>query len=139
MDLLQFLVAKENIFVLAVAVISGVMLLVPALRKGRGGKGLSTAEAIQLVNQRQGVWVDVRPSEQYRAGHIAQARSVPAAEVEQKSSSLPKNKPLLLVCETGRDSARIAARLRTQGFADVSILEGGMRAWSSASLPVTQK
>lgn len=139
MDLLQFLVAKENIFILAVAVVSGVMLAVPALRKGRGGKGLSTAEAIQLVNQRQGVWVDVRPTEQFRAGHIAQARSVPAAEIEQKASSLPKNKPLLLVCETGRDANRIAARLRTQGFAEVSILEGGMRAWSSAGLPVTQK
>ena len=139
MDLLQFLVAKENIFILAVAVVSGVMLAVPALRKGRGGKGLSTAEAIQLVNQRQGVWVDVRPTEQFRAGHIAQARSVPAAEIEQKASSLPKNKPLLLVCETGRDANRIAARLRTQGFAEVSVLEGGMRAWSSAGLPVTQK
>ena len=139
MDLLQFLVAKENIFIVAVVLVSGVMLAVPALRKGRGGKGLSTAEAIQLINQRQGVWVDVRPTEQFRAGHIAQARSLPAAEVEQKASSLPKNKPLLLVCETGRDSNRIAARLRTQGFAEVSVLEGGMRAWSSAGLPVTQK
>lgn len=139
MDLLQFLVAKENIFIVAVVLVSGIMLAVPALRKGRGGKGLSTAEAIQLINQRQGVWVDVRPAEQFRAGHIAQARSLPAAEVEQKASSLPKNKPLLLVCETGRDSNRIAARLRTQGFAEVSVLEGGMRAWSSAGLPVTQK
>ncbi|OZI49960.1 rhodanese-like domain-containing protein [Bordetella genomosp. 4] len=139
MDLLQFLVAKENIFIVAVVVVSGIMLAVPALRKGRGGKGLSTAEAIQLINQRQGVWVDVRPTEQFRAGHIAQARSLPAAEVEQKASALPKNKPLLLVCETGRDSNRIAARLRTQGFAEVSVLEGGMRAWSSAGLPITQK
>jgi len=138
-DLLQFLVAKENIFIVAVVVVSGIMLAVPALRKGRGGKGLSTAEAIQLINQRQGVWVDVRPTEQFRAGHIAQARSLPAAEVEQKASALPKNKPLLLVCETGRDSNRIAARLRTQGFAEVSVLEGGMRAWSSAGLPITQK
>jgi rhodanese-related sulfurtransferase len=138
-DLLQFLVAKENIFIVAVVLVSGIMLAVPALRKGRGGNGLSTAEAIQLINQRQGVWVDVRPTEQFRAGHIAQARSLPAAEVEQKASALPKNKPLLLVCETGRDSNRIAARLRTQGFAEVSVLEGGMRAWSSAGLPVTQK
>lgn len=138
-DLLQFLVAKENIFVVAVAVVSALMLTVPALRQGRGGKGLSTAAAIQLVNQRQGVWVDVRPTEQFRAGHIAQARSLPAANIEQKASSLPKSKPLLLVCEAGRDSNRIAARLRTLGFADVFVLEGGMRAWSAAGLPVIQK
>ena len=139
MDLLQFLVAKENIFIVAVVVISGVMLTLPALRKGRDGKGLPSDEAIQLANQRHGVWVDVRPAEQFRAGHIAQARNIPAAEIEQKASSLPKNKPLLLVCETGRDANRIAARLRTQGFNETFVLEGGMRGWSSAGLPVTQK
>lgn len=139
MDLLQFLVAKENIFIVAVIVISGVMLTLPALRKGRDGKGLPTDEAIQLVNQKHGVWVDVRPAEQFRAGHIAQARNVPAADIEQKVNSLPKNKPLLLVCETGRDANRIAARLRTQGFNETFVLEGGMRSWSTAGLPVTQK
>lgn len=139
MDLLQFLVDKNNIFIVAVAVVSGVMLAVPALRKGRSGSGISTAEAIQMINQRQAVWVDVRPAEQFRAGHIAQARNMPAAEVEQKAGSLPKNKPLVLVCETGRDAGRVASRLRSQGFAEVAVMEGGMRAWSSANLPVTQK
>jgi rhodanese-related sulfurtransferase len=138
-DLLQFLVDKNNIFIVAVALVSGIMLAVPALRKGRSGSGISTAEAIQMINQRQAVWVDVRPAEQFRAGHIAQARNMPAAEVEQKAGSLPKNKPLVLVCETGRDAGRVASRLRSQGFADVSVMEGGMRAWSSANLPVTQK
>ncbi|MBO9352805.1 rhodanese-like domain-containing protein [Bordetella petrii] len=115
------------------------MLAVPALRKGRSGAGISTAEAIQMVNQRHAVWVDVRPAEQFRAGHISQARNMPAAEVEQKAGSLPKNKPLVLVCETGRDAGRVASRLRSQGFAEVAVLEGGMRAWTSANLPVTQK
>lgn len=139
MDLLQFLIAKENIFIVVVIIVSGVMLTLPALRKGRDGKGMSTDDAIQLINQRHGVWVDVRPTEQFRAGHIAQARSLPAAEIEQKINLLPKNKPFLLVCETGRDANRIAARLRTQGFAEAFVLEGGMRAWSAAGLPVTQK
>jgi len=138
-DLLQFLVDKNNIFIVAVALVSGAMLAVPALRKGRSGSGISTSEAIQMVNQRQAVWVDVRPAEQFRAGHIAQARNMPAADVEQKAGSLPKNKPLVLVCETGRDAGRVASRLRSQGFAEVAVMEGGMRAWSSANLPVTQK
>ena len=76
---------------------------------------MSTSEAIQMVNQRQAVWVDVRPAEQFQAGHIAQARSVPAADLEQKAGNLPKNKPLIVVCDNGRDSAR-AAKLRAQGL-----------------------
>jgi len=138
-DLLQFLVDKNNIFIVAVVVVSGVMLALPALRKGRSGSGISTSEAIQQVNQRQAVWVDVRPTDKFREGHIAQARSLPADELEQKAGSLPKNKPLVVVCDTGRDANRIAGRLRSQGFADVSVMEGGMRAWASAGLPVTQK
>ena len=139
MDLLQLLLDKNNIFIVAVTVVSGVMLAIPALRKGRTGSAVSTTEAIQMVNQRQAVWVDVRPAEQFQAGHIAQARSVPAADLEQKAASLPKNKPLVVVCDNGRDSARAAAKLRAQGFADVVPLDGGMRAWLAASLPVTQK
>ncbi|AEE66069.1 sulfurtransferase [Bordetella pertussis] len=139
MDLLQFLIDKNNVFIVAVAVVSGIMLMLPALRKGRAGAAVGTSEAIQMVNQRQAVWVDVRPTEQFQAGHIAQARSLPAADLEKKAGALPKNKPLIVVCEQGRDAARIAARLRSQGFAEVSVLEGGMRAWFAAGLPVTQK
>jgi len=64
-DLLQFLLDKNNIFIVAVAVVSGVMLIIPALRKGRTGSAISTTEAIQMVNQRNAVWVDVRPVEQF--------------------------------------------------------------------------
>ncbi|SAI67389.1 sulfurtransferase [Bordetella ansorpii] len=139
MDLLQFLLEKNNIFIVAVAVVSGVMLAVPALRRGRAGGGISTAEAIQMVNQRHAVWVDVRPTEQFQAGHIAQARSLPATDLEQKAGNLPKNKPLILVCEQGRDAPRMVSRLKAQGYTDVAVLDGGMKTWFAASLPVTQK
>jgi rhodanese-related sulfurtransferase len=138
-DLLHFLLDKGNVFFVIVALVSGAMLAFPNLRNGRASGGLSTSEAIQMSNQQQAVWVDVRPAEQFQAGHIAQARSLPAADVEQKVSSLPKNKPLILVCEQGRDAPRIAARLRAQGYADAKALQGGMKAWFSAGLPVTQK
>ncbi len=139
MDFLQFLIDKNNIFIVVVALASGGMLLVTGLRKGRGGSALDTTAAIQLVNQQGAVWVDVRAAEQFQAGHIAQARSVPAEELEKKAASLPKNKPLILVCEQGRNAPRIAQRLKALGLTDVKTLEGGMRAWYAANLPVTQK
>jgi rhodanese-related sulfurtransferase len=138
-DFLHFLLSQNNIFIVAAAVVSGVMLAIPALRKSGGGSAIGTAEAIQMINQRQAVWVDVRPAEQYQAGHIAQARSVPATDIEKKSAGLPKNKPLVVVCEQGRDANRAVTKLKAQGFGEVVALEGGMRAWSQAGLPVTQK
>lgn len=139
MDFLHFLLSQNNIFIAAVAVISGIMLAIPSLRKGGSGSGIGTAQAIQMVNQQQAVWVDVRLPEQYQAGHIAQARSVPAAEIEKKAAALPKNKPLVVVCEAGRDSGKAVAKLKAQGFAEVVALQGGMKAWADAGLPVTQK
>jgi rhodanese-related sulfurtransferase len=138
-DFVHFLLSQNNIFIVAVAVVSGVMLAFPNLRKGGGGGALSTAQAIQMINERQAIWVDVRPAEQFQAGHIAQARSLPAADIEKKAANLPKNKPLVLVCEQGRDAGRAASKLRALGFADVAVLEGGMKAWSGAGLPVTRK
>ena len=138
MDLLQFLIVPNNLMILAVAVVSGVMLMLPSLNRSRQA-GLTSGAAIQMANRQQGVWVDVRPAEQFQAGHIAQARSLPVADIDQKAAALPKNKPLIVVCESGRDAAKVAAKLKAQGFGDVHVLEGGMRAWSQASLPVTKK
>lgn len=139
MDFLHFLLSQNNIFIVAVAAVAGVMLIIPTLRKSGGGSAVGTAHAIQMINHQQAVWVDVRTAEQYQAGHIAQARSVPVAELEKKAAALPKNKPLVVVCEQGRDSAKAVTKLRAQGFAEVVALDGGMRAWSQAGLPITQK
>ena len=92
-----------------------------------------------MINHQHAILIDIRGTEAFTAGHIPQARSLPAAEIEKKAASLPKNKPLIIVCDFGRAAGAVAARLRTQGFSSVSILDGGMRAWSVAGLPVTTK
>jgi len=138
-ELLHFLISPSNLILTVVAIAAAVLLLVPNFKGNRATGGVTSAEAIQMVNRQQAVWVDLRSTEQFQAGHIAQARHLPAADIEQKLSGLPKNKPLILVDDAGRESNRVAAKLRTQGLGDVFVLSGGMRAWSQASLPVTKK
>ncbi len=121
-----------------VAVAAAVMLMLPALKNG-SGSGLSSAAAIQMANRQQGIWVDIRPSDQFQTGHIAQARSLPLEGLDKKATQLPKNKPLIIVGEGGRDANRAATQLRTLGYTDVHVLGGGMRGWTQAALPVTQK
>ncbi|WP_345246490.1 rhodanese-like domain-containing protein [Pigmentiphaga soli] len=113
------------------------MLLLPSLRGARQGGAISPSEATQLANQRQAVFVDVRPAEQYAGGHIAQSRNVPAAELEQKAAGLPKNRPLIVVCGNGRDAAKAAARLKAQGFGEVVSLAGGLAGWVQAGMPIS--
>src|SRR5690606_5000085 len=107
--------------------------------RARGGASVSASQAVQMINQRQAVVVDVRGPEQYAAGHIAQARNLPLAAIDQKAGSLPKNKPLVVVCDHGRDSAKAAAKLKALGHAEVVTLEGGLRGWIQGGLPLTAK
>lgn len=134
---MKFLI--DNIFLVAVAFISGAMLLVPGLlRGGKKGNSVSATEATQMVNQRQAVFVDVRAATEFTEGRIAQSRNVPEAEIEQKALTLPKNKPLILVCTNGRSSAKAVEKFRKQGFTEVTSLSGGISGWVEAGLPIAK-
>ena len=45
---------------------------------------------------------------------------------------------MIVVCHSGARAALAAATLQDMGFADVSILEGGLTAWLEAGFPVTE-
>lgn len=130
----------ENIFLIAIAVISGGMLLWPILGRARGGSGgVDTLVATQMVNQKHAVFIDVRSAEDYAKGHIPQARSLPLDQIEGRAQTLPKNKPLIVVCATGRNAGAAATQLKAKGLENVVTLSGGMAAWQQAGLPVTTR
>src|SRR5690606_12957787 len=130
----------DNLLFIAIAVVSGGMLLWPALGRGRGSSGVDTTVATQMVNQQHAAFVDIRSPEDYAKGHIAQARSLPLDQIDSRAQqSLPKNKPLIVVCANGRSASRAVAQLQSKGFENVVTLSGGMQAWQQAGLPVTTR
>ncbi len=129
----------ENIIIIAIAVISGAMLAWPMLGRVRGGNGIDTLVATQMVNQQHAVFVDIRTAEEYAQGHIPQARSLPMDQIESRAQTLPKNKPLIVVCANGRSSGRAVTQLQAKGLENVVTLNGGMAAWQQAGLPVTTR
>ena len=133
----EFLLNTNNLLLIVVALGSGAMLAWPLIQRSRAGGTVTTTEVVQLMNQKHAVLIDIRPAAEFAAGHSPQARNGPAAEMKERAGSLPKNKPLILVCNQGRSALGVAAKLRTDGFADVVTLEGGHSGWASAGLPVT--
>ncbi|MCL6088561.1 MAG: rhodanese-like domain-containing protein [Candidatus Marsarchaeota archaeon] len=71
--------------------------------------------------------VDVRSDEEWEAAHDQNAAHVPLIELMDKASSLPRDKPLLLICRTGGRSARACEMLQDSGL-EIYNLAGGMRA-----------
>ena len=128
----------ENWVLLSVALMSGGMLLWPALSAGGGADTLNPNEVVQLMNRDKAVVIDVCEPGEYAAGHINGARNVPLAQLEAQLPGIVKNKatPVVLVCSSGMRSKRALAVAKKLGFENVRSLAGGMGAWRSASLPV---
>lgn len=82
------------------------------------------------------VVVDVRTKNEYDAGHIAGAISIPAEEMAARAKRLPKDKQIAFYGGDTERAERAAHELQVQGFSNVAVLEGGYQAWLDAGLPV---
>ncbi|RMX06688.1 rhodanese-like domain-containing protein [Corticibacter populi] len=127
----------DNWYLFLIAIGSGAMLFVPALNKG-GFAGVTPAQAVQKINRDKAVVVDVRGTDEFAAGHIKGAKSVPVDQVEQQLPSAVKNKAtaLLLVCASGTRAKRAVAVAKKLGYENAQTVVGGMKAWKEAGLPV---
>jgi rhodanese-related sulfurtransferase len=128
----------DNLALIAIAVISGGMLLWTSFSRGSSSGGVSAAEAVRLMNREKGVLIDVCEPSEHAAGHCVGSRNIPLGELEKRVAELPKNKqlPVLLMCQSGARSGRAAATLRKLGYERALAVNGGLRAWREAGLPV---
>ena len=128
----------DNLALIAIAVISGGMLLWTSFSRGSSSGGVSAAEAVRLMNREKGVLIDVCEPSEHAAGHCVGSRNIPLGELEKRVAELPKNKqlPVLLMCQSGARAGRAAATLRKLGYERALAVNGGLRAWREAGLPV---
>ena len=134
---MQFLLS--NIWLVVIAVSSGLMLLWSFLgNRLRGVKEVDTPSALQLINHKNALVLDVREDSEFRAGHILGAKLIPLLKLKERIGELERNrdKPILVVCRSGNRSATACAMLGNSQFAQVYSLSGGMMAWQKSELPI---
>jgi rhodanese-related sulfurtransferase len=122
-----------------IAVASGALFIWPTIAKlFSRGREVGVAEAVQLINRKDAVVVDIREPNEFKSGHIPHARNIPVDRINERGKELEKlkTKPLLLVCQTGSRSAQACGGLLKDGFAQAVALSGGMAAWQQAGMPV---
>jgi len=133
----QFFIENWYLFLLAIG--SGALLMVPAL-KGAGAGSLTPADAVQRINREKAVVVDVREAEEYVTGHITNAKNIPLAQLDERLPQVAKNKsvPVVLVCEKGARAVRAEAMAKKLGYEKAQALAGGMKGWRNAGMPVVK-
>jgi len=118
-------------------------LILPAGTPGVAFIGL--AEAGDLFQRGAALFVDSRPRDEYGAGHVPGALSLPLRDADENTVAvtpealrIPADRPLVVYCGGGdcQMSILLTRLLREAGFGDIRIFEGGWAEWQNEGFPV---
>ena len=102
-----------------------------------GFEPVSVSDLVERMGAGLVTVVDVRPKEEYEAGHLRGAINVPLADIEQRLADLPRGREVVAYCRGPFCvlSFEAVARLRDKGYT-ARRLETGFPEWKVAGLPV---
>lgn len=99
---------------------------------------LDPATVNQIRERADVLLIDVREQAEYDAGHIPGITLIPMGEIGNRLAEIPKDKTVVVSCQSGRRSSQVASFLKEQGYTNIHDLQGGFSAWQQAGLPVEQ-
>jgi rhodanese-related sulfurtransferase len=82
------------------------------------------------------LFLDVRSAAEWNQGHIQDTVLIPLHELPARLSELPRDRDIVVVCQSGGRSQQGAAILRAAGFTRVASLSGGLQDWIAAGYPL---
>lgn len=138
-ELVEF--ARENWpLVLTFFLIAGWWLGMELWYWSSGVKVADCEEATRLYNREGAQFVDVRPSKEFREGHLPEAFNLPEREFDQVVGKLQKEAdpgtPLVVYDADGVQTNRTARKLKKLGYERVYRIKGGLKAWRGAGYPM---
>jgi rhodanese-related sulfurtransferase len=98
-------------------------------------KQVSVEQANETVAKTGVQFIDVRTVEEYNSGHAAKAVNFPLDNLDKELARLDKEKPVYVICQSGKRSQKGSEILNQAGFKQVYNITGGTTAWTTANLP----
>jgi len=132
--------ANHHPWLAGALVLASILVIVYEMRVQSESKAsVSPQDMVRLMNQ-GALLIDLRPLEQYSAGHVGGARQMSGEQILQAADTLKKYKEKTVVVydDTGSLSASAARQLAAQGFTKAFNLRGGLAAWRTENLPLTR-
>ena len=92
----------------------------------------------QLMSNQGALLLDVRQPSEYAEGHAPNAVLIPLGQLSSRMQEIEsfKDKPVVVMCHSGRRSARATNMLQEAGYSQASNISGGIVAWEKAGLDV---
>jgi len=108
--------------------------------KNKAFQHVNIDQLTRLVNQQNAQVVDIRSKEAFDNGHIVNAINMSLEDItsgKAKTDKL-KKKPVVVYCQTGKNSATVSQKLSDGGLEQVFNLQGGINAWINEKLPLSK-
>jgi rhodanese-related sulfurtransferase len=123
----------------AAIVLASVLVVFELRARAEEQASISPQDLVRLVNQGALV-IDLRPQDQFRAGHVSGARQMNGEQILKAGDSLKrhKEKTVIVYDDTGSLGHSAVRQLIAQGFTKAFNLRGGLAAWRSENLPLTR-
>jgi rhodanese-related sulfurtransferase len=132
--------ANNHPWLITAAVLALVIVLVNESRMRKSAfAAISAQELIRLMNQGALV-LDIRKPDEFALAHISGARQLPSDQILTAGDNFKrfKEKPVVVIDESGSLAAAAVRQLNTQGFTKAFSLRGGFASWRAENLPVAR-
>ena len=140
MDLIDFL---QRHWMLTAAAVGILFMLISSevARFTRKYAEIGPSEASRMMSHDEPLLLDVRETNEYRAGYLRDAKHIPLGQLASKIDQIEawKDKPVIIYCRSGNRSGAACGQLAKQGFTRLYNLAGGIMAWQHDGLPVKKK
>ena len=90
------------------------------------------------LQSKSAVVFDIREPNEHATGVADGARLLPMSQIGQRLAEIPKDQPVLLVCNTQNRSSKVAEALKQRGYTQVQYVTGGMSGWNQRGLPMVK-
>lgn len=141
MDQIIEFVGNHPLLFIAFFATLGMLVYTEYMRIAGSSAQLSPFAATQLMNDGDTIVVDVRDENEYKSGHVLNARNLPVSKLDERMHEIEKYKErdIVLYCDSGMRTTRASAKLKKNGFAKLHVIAGGLTAWEKANLPTVTK
>lgn len=112
----------ETAIIIAVVVAFFAWRMMPT----KGINTITTAELTKVIHDKDKVFVDVRTPGEYKGRNIRQFKNLPLGS---DFSKLPKDKEIVVICQSGMRSAQACKQMKKLGYSNITNVRGGMSAW----------
>jgi rhodanese-related sulfurtransferase len=100
--------------------------------------GLVSIDELDALLEQGAELIDVREKDERDTGYIAGSRNIPYRLLALGEAELPRDRPIVTICETGPRAAIAASILSARGFDAHPVVEGGIDSWAAAGRPTVE-